>query len=215
MDEIVTGALIILAAVAAVAIAIAVVRSRAPQRRSAHPELVRYLAGRTIAEVAPEQEQLFPSLADVYLSDPQRVMSRRRRRKDPLGFGMPPLDDVLMIGIVVWVADKMVGELIGKATSSGFERFRSWLRRLFRRRTATLTDTRTDREVTFALRQADAAEARRIVLARLAQTKIDANKAERLADAMVLALLTVPLPADTTPTTPADPAGSHTPQGQQ
>ncbi|MFY1637491.1 hypothetical protein ACN27F_30180 [Solwaraspora sp. WMMB335] len=188
------------AATVAVIITILVVRRQARRRRSAHPELVRRLAERTVAEVAPEQSQMFPALADVYLSDPRRVVSKRWFRSNKLGSGIPPVDDAMLIGIAIWLAEEVLSALIGRATDTMFDRFRQWLRRLFRRgrgQAETSSDaTRSTRDVVFALRQVDAGQARQIVLDKLRQIDVDPDRAEQVADATVVALLTIPLPTD-------------------
>jgi hypothetical protein len=94
---------------------------RRPVSESADKTLVRELAEQIVAEVAPDEVEMFPALADVYLADPKRVLSRSGDREESLGFGVGEVE-LLLTPAAVYVAGAVVNHLadsIGRGVVGG------------------------------------------------------------------------------------------------
>jgi hypothetical protein len=83
---------------------------RRPVSESADKTLVRELAEQIVAEVAPDEVEMFPALADVYLADPKRVLSRSCDREESLGFGVGEVE-LLLTPAAVYVAAAVMDHL--------------------------------------------------------------------------------------------------------
>jgi hypothetical protein len=78
--------------------------------KSADQTLVRELAEQIVAAVAPDEVEMFPALAEVYLADPKRVLSRSSDKEESLGFGVGEVE-LLLTPAAVFVAAAVVDHL--------------------------------------------------------------------------------------------------------
>ncbi|MFH8411361.1 hypothetical protein ACH4FX_42390 [Streptomyces sp. NPDC018019] len=128
-----------------------------------------------------------------------RALTRRRRGREPLGFGYAEL--AALVTPVVWlVLDQAARRTVDAAMESVTARGRAGVRRLLRRAPAA-----PDRALT-GLGPAELALVRRHILERAAERGIGRREAEALADSVVARIATAP---DEQPVAPEEPDGSE------
>lgn len=160
-----------------------------------HRPVIRDVVRDVLTETAPEEVPLFAALDNSKLDDDRvvRLLSRRTRRREPLGFG--PDDLVPLAMPVVWLAlEEMARRGAGAAADSVISRLRAGIRMIFRRRAASHTMP--------ALTKEQIATVRQRVLERAEEAGIRGARAVTLADGVV-ARLALELPGK-----PTSPGGS-------
>ncbi|MFE4494916.1 hypothetical protein ACFRKD_20960 [Streptomyces niveus] len=145
---------------------------------------VRDVVRAVIAEVAAEE---LPVVDGLRRFDDETVIARltsRRRGREPLGFGLEEM--VYLATPVIWVAlDESVRRVVGRTIDGTPSRSGGRFGGMFRRRSAPL--------VVPVLNADQVAEVRRRIMELSAQTGLEAERAETLADRVAVHLL---LPAD-------------------
>jgi hypothetical protein len=88
-----------------------------------------------VAEVAPEELPVLAGLGRLDDDEALRPLTRPRRRREPLGFGMDTI--ATLATALVWVAvQESVKQMVKPPTDGLVHRLGTGLRRLFRRRSA-------------------------------------------------------------------------------
>lgn len=153
---------------------------------------VRDVVRAVIADVATEE---LPVVDGLRRFDDETVVARltsRRRGREPLGFGLEEM--VCLATPVIWVAlDESVRRVVGRTIDGAPSRRGGRLGRMFRRRSApVVVPTLTTDQV---------AEVRLRILELSAQSGLEAERAEALADRVAVHLLLParpPAPSDET-----------------
>lgn len=161
------------------------------------PVTVRMVVRDVVSVAAPEELPLVDGLARLDDAVVVRRFSRRRQRRDPLGFGVEEI--AALATPVVWLAvneaAKQAGETAANETVKGVK---ALTRKVFRRKSGPVEVPPLSTE---QLR-----EVRRVVLELSKARGIEAERADALADAVVVRL-TIPAlqsSADLPPTTVGD-----------
>lgn len=144
------------------------------------PYTVRQVVHDVVAEVAPEELPMLAGLSHLDDDTALRRLTRRRRPREPLGFG---LDEVATLATaLVWVAvQESVKQMVKPPADGLVHRLGKGLRRLFRRRSApTVVPVFTTQQL---------AEIHRRVLELATQQDFDADRATVLADRVVAKLI--------------------------
>lgn len=152
---------------------------------------VRDVVRDVLAETAPEEVPLYEALNSRFDDDRVvRLLSRRTRRREPLGFGLNDLVPLAMP--VVWLAlDEVARRGVEAAADSVTSRLRAGIRRIFRR-------TRAAPRTVPALTREQIAAVRQRVLEKADEAGIRGERAVALADG-VIARLVLELPGGPTP----------------
>ena len=99
---------------------------------------VRDVVRNVVGEVAPAELPLIESLSQVDDTTALRLLTRRRRRRDPLGFGLDEV--VVLVSPVVWiVVNEAAKRAANSAIDSGAKAARSSVRRALGRRREAVT----------------------------------------------------------------------------
>lgn len=140
---------------------------------------VRDVVHDVVADVAPEELPVLAGLSRLDDDEALRRLTRRRRPREPLGFG---LDAVAVLATAItWVAvQESVKRMVQPAADGLARGIGTRLRRLFRRRSAPT--------VVPALTPEQLAEIRRRVLELAEQNDFDPDRANVLADRVVARL---------------------------
>lgn len=153
---------------------------------------VRDVVRGVLAETAPEELPLFEALNNRFDDDRVvRLLSRRTRPREPLGFGLNELVPLAMP--VVWLAlNEVARRAVGAATESVTSRLRATLRRIFRRKRAA------PRTVPVLTRE-QIATVRQRVLEKADEAGISRERAVALAEGVVARLVLEPPSESTLP----------------
>jgi hypothetical protein len=155
--------------------------------KSADQALVRELAERIVAAVAPDEVGMFPALADVYVADPKRVLSRSGDREESLGFGVGEVE-LLLTPAAVYVAAAVMdhlAETIGRGVADGGKQA---IRRLIRRWRNEQPVADRPAELT----RDQVRDVRRVVLEKARVAGLDDTTARMVADTVVAGLVLGP-----------------------
>jgi hypothetical protein len=140
---------------------------------------VREVVRDVVAEVAPEELPVLAGLGRLDDDEVLRRLTRRRRSREPLGFGLDTI--ATMATAIAWVAVLESVKRMVQPAADGLSRgIGTRLRRLFRRRSAPT--------VVPALTPQQLAEIRRRVLELAEQNDFDRDRATVLADRVVARL---------------------------
>jgi hypothetical protein len=142
-----------------------------------------------VASVAPEEAEMFPALADVYVADPDRALSRDRARDESLGFGVGGVE-ALLIPVIVHVVGAVlerVGDAVGQSVADSVKQL---LSRLFRGRPKQGDESGSDTSVRSSQEQARAIW--RVALEKAREAGVDDKTARIIANATVVELLLGP-----------------------
>jgi hypothetical protein len=133
-----------------------------------------------VAETAPEELPLLDALSRYDDDKALRLMTRRVRRRDPLGFG---LDEVVVLtSPVVWVVVSEAAKRTANSAIDGASTVtRFGLRKMFGRKWSASTVPALTRE--------QIAEVRQRVFEEAVHNGLDRQRAEAVADAVVRRLL--------------------------
>lgn len=146
---------------------------------------VRDVVRAVLTETAPEEVPLFAALDNSRFDDDRvvRLLSRRTRQREPLGFG---LDDLVPLAMpVVWLAlEEVARRSAGAAADSVVSRLKAGIRRIFRRRAVAHTIP--------ALTKEQIATVRQRVLEKADEAGIRGERAVALADGVVARLALEP-----------------------
>lgn len=141
---------------------------------------VREVVRDVVADVAPEELPVLAGLSRLADDEALRRLTRRRRPREPLGFG---LDTVAALATAItWVAvQESVKRIVDPAADSLSRRFGTRVRRMLRRR--------SDPTAVPALTREQLAEVRRRVMELAEQTGFEADRAAALAERVVARLV--------------------------
>lgn len=140
---------------------------------------VREVVRDVVAEVAPEELPVLAGLRRLDDDEALRRLTRRRRPREPLGFGLETV--AVLAAAVAWVAvSESVKRMVQPAADGLSRRMGARLRRLFRRRSAPTVVPELTRE--------QLADVRQRVLEVAEQNGFDPERAVVLADRVVARL---------------------------
>ena len=140
---------------------------------------VREVVRDVVAEVAPEELPVLAGLRRLDDDEALRRLTRRRRPREPLGFGLETV--AVLAAAVAWVAvSESVKRMVQPAADGLSRRMGARLRRLFRRRSAPTVVPKLTRE--------QLADVRQRVLEVAEQNGFDPERAVVLADRVVARL---------------------------
>lgn len=138
----------------------------------------RDLVREVVAEVAPHELTVLDGLESVDDQTVTRILSRRRTRRDPVGFGVAEV--TALVTPVVWLAvDEVVRRSAGEAAAGLLARARAWLRKLFRR------PARPRHTSVPTLTPAQLRQVHHQIIARAEAAGIERETATTLADAVI------------------------------
>ncbi|MCX4967130.1 hypothetical protein OHA98_20520 [Streptomyces sp. NBC_00654] len=162
-----------------------------------HP--VRDLVRSVVASVAPEELPLVEGLRRFDDATVTRRLSRRGKRREPLGFGIGEV--AALVTPVVWlVLDGVAQHMVATTVTNASQRVTGMTRRLLRRPASVA--------VVSALTRDQLVQVRALILAAAQQRGLPAERADELADAVVARLALFDesdAPAPPAPEPPADP----------
>jgi hypothetical protein len=138
------------------------------------------LARRVVAATAPAELPTFDVVAAPYLEDPARAERRLRGDDTALGFGLGDL-----VEIATPVVALVSGSVVSALSDGLSDAVRDGAGKLFRK----VTRRKPPEVEASALSGADLAEVRQVALGRAKELGLPADKAEALADSIVVALL--------------------------
>lgn len=160
--------------------------------------VVRDLLWSVVAENAPEELPLLESMAELDDAQVAKVLSRRAKAREPLGYGLETV--VTLVAPALWLVLAEVARNITEvAAGSTFARLRQWWRRLTRRAGAPPA-------VIPPLTRVQIADVRRKVRERCVAAGIDEERATALADGVAVRLALDTEDEEDTSPDPGDPA---------
>ncbi|RKR87434.1 hypothetical protein BDK92_1710 [Micromonospora pisi] len=163
------------------------------------PQLIRDLVRNVVAEMAPDELVLVDALRRLDDDTVLRRLTRARRTREPLGFGLS--ETAVLVAALVWIAlDEVVRRSVGAGMTRAHSSFGGWLRsRLGRAAPPRSTPALTSEQLR-AVRD----RVRELAVT----TGLTPEEATLLAD-RVVARLALTTEDDPPPSGPVDPAGER------
>lgn len=148
--------------------------------QSTRRRTVREVVHGVVADVAAEELPVLAGLSQLDDDEALRRLTRRRRAREPLGFGLDTV--ATLVAAIAWVAiQESVVRIVDPAADSLSRRVTARFRRLLRRRSAPTRVPELTRD--------QLADIRRRVLELAEQNGLDAERAAVLAERVVAQLM--------------------------
>jgi hypothetical protein len=166
---------------------------------TANGTAVRVVVRMVVAKVAPAELPLIDGLAAFDDAAVLLRLKRRRRRRDPLGFGLNEIET--LVTLVVWKSvDQIIHRIATAAADESAKGMKALLRRIFRRKRPAATVP--------ALTEAQRDQVRELTRTVAVERGLEPERAEEIADAVAETLI----PTDTTHK-PTEPGTNSSPAG--
>jgi hypothetical protein len=150
------------------------------------------LAERVVAAVAPDEVEMFPAVADVYLANPNRVLSRDADRDESLGFGVGDVE-TLLTPVVVYVAAAVVERMSDAVGQGVVDSIKKLLTILLRKKPQQVDEAGyPDSGESVRSMQDQARAVWRVAFDKAREAGLDDTKARIIANATVVELLLGP-----------------------